>query len=61
MPIIGDLTSVPETTVDLTVSRAGVEAATLTVWFELAGLDFDTFILVSLSVYSISVKLNSFK
>mgnify|MGYP006982806957 CR=1 FL=1 len=30
-------------------------------FYELAGFDFDTFILVSLSVYSISVKLNSFK
>ena len=40
---------------------AKVEAATLTIWFELAEFDFDTFILVSLLVFSISVKLNSFK
>ena len=39
----------------------GVVAATLTTLFELDGFDFDTLIFVSLSVYSISVKLNSFK
>ena len=61
MPIIGDLTSVPDIMADLTAPVAGVEAATLTTWFELARFDFETLILVSLSVYSISVKLNSFK
>ena len=56
---MGDLTSVPDVTLGLP-SLGVEEGATLTIWFELESCDLDTLILVSLLVYSISVKLNSF-